>query len=150
MTQSITIIHAVTEHIEEVAPLFDAYRCWYGKTSDLDGARRFLAERLSAAESEIFFLRVDNQPVAFTQLYPLFSSVAMERIWILNDLFVSEPFRTQGLGTLLLEAAAEFARGVGAIRLELETAVDNKAAQKAYEALGWVRDTTFAHYSIDV
>src|SRR5262249_39592215 len=40
--------------VELVAPLFDAYRRFYGQPPDLDGARRFLAERLSRGESVVY------------------------------------------------------------------------------------------------
>ena len=148
MADSIEIVHAGAEHLQEIVPLFDAYRCWYGERSDADGAHRFLAQRLAAAESEIFFVRMKSQPVAFTQLYPLFSSLAMDHIWLLNDLFVADFARGRGIGTLLLETAAEFARSLGAVRMELATALDNKTVQSVYEAHGWVRDTEFVHYSL--
>ncbi len=133
-----------------MAPLFDAYRCWYGQESDPEAAFSFIRQRLHAGESEIFFARIDDRPVAFTQLYPVFSSVSMGRVWILNDLYVDESVRRQGVGTILLETAAEFARELGAIRLQLETKHDNTAAQSAYEAHGWERETDFIHYTLSV
>ena len=150
MTDEIEIVHALPNHVDEVAPLFDAYRVWYGEESDPAGAHHFLSQRLTANESEIFFARRGDQPVAFTQLYPVFSSVSMGRVWILNDLYVGESARRQGVGTILLEAAAEFARTLGAIRLELETEQTNTAAQAAYEALGWQKNSKFLHYSLEV
>ena len=74
------------------------------------------------------------------------ASLAMERIWLLNDLYVVDSVRGQGIGTLLLETAAEFARAMGAVRLELATEVDNHTAQSVYEAHGWKKDTQFLHY----
>jgi GNAT superfamily N-acetyltransferase len=150
MTDEIEIVHALPNHVDEVVPLFDAYRVWYGEDSDPDGAHHFISQRLSANESEIFFARRGDQPVAFVQLYPVFSSVSMGRVWILNDLYVGESARRQGVGTILLEAAAEFARALGAIRLELETEQTNTAAQAAYEALGWQKTSKFLHYSLEV
>lgn len=150
MTDEIEIVHAQPDHAGDVAPLFDAYRCWYGQTSDPDGAFSFIRERLRAGESEIFFARQDGRSVAFTQLYPVFSSVSMGRVWILNDLYVDSSARRQGLGTILLETAAEFAKALGAVRLQLETKHDNTAAQAAYEALGWEQNTEFLHYSLSV
>lgn len=150
MTSELEIVHAQPKHAGDVAPLFDAYRCWYGADSDPDGAFSFIRDRLRASESEIFFARMDDRPVAFTQLYPVFSSVSMGRVWILNDLYVDDSVRRQGVGTVLLETAAEFARALGAIRLQLETKHDNMAAQAAYEALGWERNTEFINYTLHV
>jgi hypothetical protein len=41
--------------VDAVAPLFDAYRQFYGQRSDLAAARAFLEERLRREESVIFF-----------------------------------------------------------------------------------------------
>ncbi len=150
MTDQFQIVHAQPTHVDDVAPLFDAYRCWYGEKSDPDGARYFISQRLTAHESEIFYACCGDQAVAFAQVYPVFSSVSMERVWILNDLYVDESVRRQGVGTLLLETASEFAQALGAIRLELETKHDNKIAQAAYEALGWKQNADFVRYSLDV
>jgi len=150
MTEEIEVVHARPDHVDEIAPMFDAYRCWYGKPTDLDGARHFISQRLTLNEAEIFFARQGSNPIGFVQLYPMFSSVSMGRIWILNDLFIDESARRQGVGTILLETAAEFARALGAIRLQLETKPDNSAAQAAYEALGWKQDTEFLNYSLDL
>ncbi|MGH8426671.1 MAG: hypothetical protein ACRES7_01640 [Gammaproteobacteria bacterium] len=84
------IRRAELSDLDALAPLFDAYRSFYGRKSDLYGARTFLEERLQREESIIFLAELDSQPAGFTQLYPLFSSVNMSRIWILNDLYVTE------------------------------------------------------------
>lgn len=148
MRDDLEIIHATQADLEDAAALFDAYRVWYGSRSDLDGARNFLAQRLRHGESELFMARVGVEAVGFAQLYPVFSSVSMGPVWILNDLYVVESCRRTGVGTVLLEAAAEFGRQTGAIRLELATGVDNRAAQQAYAAHGWVKNEDFLHYSL--
>jgi ribosomal protein S18 acetylase RimI-like enzyme len=72
------------EQVELVAPLFDAYRQFYNQLPDLDGARRFLVERLGRGESVIYVVVEGGRALGFTQLYPSFSSVSMRPIWILN------------------------------------------------------------------
>ena len=79
----------------------------------------------------------DGTPAGFTQLYPTFSSVRAARVWVLNDLFVAPGARKRGVAQALLDAAAAFARGDGAIRLELETTPENATAQALYRAAGW-------------
>ena len=142
------VIHATVNDIEAIAPLFDQYRVWYGMESDLNGARNFLSHRLQNSESVVFLAVVDTTPVAFAQLYPLFSSVSMESVWLLNDLFVSEANRKQGIGTTMLETIAQFGRETGALRMELATEVDNFAAQTLYKSRGWQQNETFLHYSL--
>ena len=136
------------EDLESVVPLFDGYRQFYGRTSDLALARSFLRERIANKESVIFLAQIDGAPAGFIQLYPSFTSTGAARIWILNDLFVAPASRGQGIAGLLLERAAGFARETGAVRLGLSTAVTNHAAQALYERHGWKRDTQFFNYQL--
>lgn len=147
----ITTRQADLADIDTLAPLFDAYRQFYGRASDLSGARAFLHARLHHGES-VVFLAFDaaGQAVGFTQLYPSFSSTAMARIFVLNDLFVCASARQQGVGTGLLTAAADHARSAGAVRLTLSTATTNATAQAVYAAAGWERETQFHVYNLTV
>jgi GNAT superfamily N-acetyltransferase len=143
------IRQAAISDLELVVPLFDAYRQFYGQSSDPELARRFIHERLEAGEP-IIFLAIDGvgSAVGFAQLFPSFSSVSAARILILNDLFVAPAGRRQGVGTLLLHAAEEFGRSVGAVRLTLSTEVTNLTAQSVYERDGWVRQTRYYSYDL--
>ena len=69
------------------------------------------------------------------------------RVWVLNDLYVDADARRHGVAQALLDAAADFARDDGAIRLELETTPDNRTAQALYESGGWQRyDDTLRYH----
>ena len=148
-TQNIFVRRASLADVELVAPLFDAYRQFYGQTPELVLAREFLRQRLQREQSVIFLaLRSDGAAAGFTQLYPSFSSASAQRIFILNDLFIDPSARRRGVGQRLLDAAAEFGRSEGAIRLTLSTAHTNTAAQALYEAHGWRRDEIFRSYHL--
>jgi len=144
---TITIRQAALDDLDAIAPLFDAYRQFYGRPSDPDGARAFLDDRLQRRESVVLLAFDGEQAVGFTQLYPSFSSVSLAPIQILNDLYVDPSARKHGVGTQLLSAAVEYARSVGAIRLTLTTATTNLPAQRVYEAAGWKRDDVFYVYN---
>jgi GNAT superfamily N-acetyltransferase len=134
--------------LDVLAPLFDAYRRFYRAPGDLEGARRFLLDRFSHNQSVIFLAFDGDVPIGFTQLYPSFSSVSMARIFVLNDLFVAPEVRGRGAGAALLNAAAEFGRRAGAVRLVLSTELNNTTAQAVYEHNGWQRDTVFCSYNL--
>lgn len=145
----ITVRRAQLADVATVAPLFDAYRQFYGKPSDPELAARFLTERIANGESVVYVAETrDGQAVGFTQLYPSFSSVSAGRIYIVNDLFVAPAARRANVGRALLHAAGEFARGKGALRLSLSTARSNEQAQALYESEGWARDEQYYHYSL--
>lgn len=144
------IIQASKENLEQLIPLFDSYRVFYAQVSDQEAARVFLADRFSKVDS-VIFLALDSEEngVGFTQLYPSYSSVKMQRTYILNDLFVSEKARKQGVGEALMERAKQFAKEQNSCGLTLETNTNNPA-QSLYKKLGWKKDTTVNHYTWEV
>ncbi|WP_449401201.1 N-acetyltransferase family protein [Chryseobacterium wanjuense] len=81
------------QDLQQLAELFDQYRVFYHKESDIPAAESFLKERIENKDSEIFVAESDGKLVGFVQLYPLFSSTRMKRYWLLNDLYVNENHR---------------------------------------------------------
>jgi aminoglycoside 6'-N-acetyltransferase I len=51
--------------------------------------------------------------------------------------YVAEDWRQQGIGTELLRAAEDWARGQGCIEMASDTRIDNQVSQRAHEALGF-------------
>jgi ribosomal protein S18 acetylase RimI-like enzyme len=151
MTQEqLEVRQATIADVAEVAALFDGYRKFYRAASDIEGARRFLAERLANRQSVIILASVAAKAAGFTQLYPSFSSLSMAPVLVLNDLFVSPEARGHGVGRALLDAAAEYGRQVGAVRLVLQTEATNTPAQALYERAGWKRELSFWSYNLSL
>jgi GNAT superfamily N-acetyltransferase len=134
---SVEIKKAGIENLKEAVPLFDAYRVFYKQPSDEKAAADFLRDRMINNESVIFLAYVNNVAVGLCQLYPLFSSVGMQRVWLLNDLYVNENARGQGVAAALLQRAKEFGIETNARWVSLETAADNLTAQSIYDKNGW-------------
>lgn len=132
----------------DVVPLFNAYREFYGQSSDLQQAEQFIQERVMGAESIIFLAYLEEEPVGFAQLFPVFSSVAMKRAFLLNDLFVAKQARKQGVAQALMEQCYSYCQQEDARYMMLETARDNVQAQKLYEKMGMTVDETVYYYSI--
>jgi len=132
----------------DVVPLFNAYREFYGQSSDLQQAEQFIQERVMGAESIIFLAYLEEEPVGFAQLFPVFSSVAMKRAFLLNDLFVANQARKQGVAQALMEQCYIYCQQEDARYMMLETARDNVQAQKLYEKMGMTIDETVYYYSI--
>ena len=143
------ITRATEADAATIAPLFDAYRQFYQRPGDLERAHSFLADRIAKQESVVFFCHPRNArttPVAFTQLYPMFSSLSMAPSWVLNDLFVAAGWRRSGIARLLLAAADQHARDSGAIGIALETQHTNHAAQALYKSFGYEDADDTKHY----
>jgi len=137
--------------LPQVADLFNQYRIWYGKTSDLEGAKQFLQDRITTNESVIFLAtNEDGKAVGFTQLYPIFSSTRMKRMWLLNDLFVHADARGKGFSKLLIKAAQDHCRKTGGCAVMLETQKSNDIGNNLYPATGFVLNTGQNFYEWEV
>jgi ribosomal protein S18 acetylase RimI-like enzyme len=148
---TIKALRADTAQLDAVAQLFDAYRGFYEQPSNLAQSRAFIAERMAAEESAIFLAQDEHgEALGFVQLYPTFSSIDAHRTWLLSDLFTTPAARGRGVGRLLMNTARAFALETGAKGLVLETATDNFTAQGLYESLGYVRDTGYYTYMLDL
>lgn len=146
MTSQAEIVTATLDHLDDLVPLFDAYRVFYKQDSDLQKARTFLSERMYLRESVIFLAYLDSIPVGFTQLYPSFSSTTAQRIWILNDLYIVPNLRGKRIGSLLIQKAKSFAEQFQAGGLTLATSKSNLSGQKLYEREGFKLDDEYLDY----
>jgi len=141
-----TVVQATITDLDALTELFDLYRLFYQQSTDLDGAKAFLNDRLNNGESVVFMAFDDTEAIGFVQLYPSFSSVSMKRTWVLNDLYVKEQGRGKGFGEALIRRAIAFAEGAGAKGVLLETGKDNVTAQRLYEKIGFVRETNHFYF----
>lgn len=148
--QAVTVTEATSHDLDDAAALFDAYRVFYRQASDIAAARSFLAERFKRRDSVVLLARHQGAAIGFVQLYPSLSSVSMQRIWILNDLYVAPGGRRVGAGRRLMDLARQLAHASGAIRLELTTEKTNTIAQALYHSCGYVRDDVFYKYILTV
>jgi ribosomal protein S18 acetylase RimI-like enzyme len=149
VTAQVHVRRATSGDAERVAPLFDAYRQFYGLGPDPALSRRFIAERLERDESIVLLAQsADGTSLGFVQMYPTFASLRAARVMVLYDLFVAPTARRSGVARSLMDAAVVEARNAGAVALTLQTARTNHAAQRLYESLGWHRDEAFYEYEL--
>ena len=141
------IVEATSQNLDELALLFDSYRMFYRKPSDVEGAKKFLGERMNQKQSVIYLALDDSGEVlGFAQLYPLFSSTRMKPLWLLNDLYVKEEHRRKGIARLLIEHCKALAMHHGAAGLSLETESTNHIGNHLYPATGFDMDTEHNFY----
>lgn len=128
-----TTIHDLTQ----LAELFDQYRVFYHKESDIPAAENFLKERIENKDSEIFVAEQNGNLTGFVQLFPIFSSTRMKRYWLLNDLYVNENHRGKGFSKELIEEAKQLAKSTDACGVLLETGKSNDIGNQLYPACGF-------------
>ncbi len=149
-TTTIRIVHAEMEDLERLLPAFGAYREFYGLSAALHECRYFLFNRLMNEDSLILLAEnpQTEKLLGFAQLYPTFSSLALNQIWILNDLYIDPQARRRGVATRLIGYARDFLRERGDEAIVLETAPDNAAAKALYEGTGFSKDDAFDRYRL--
>jgi GNAT superfamily N-acetyltransferase len=133
--------------LQATAILFDEYRQFYGQKSDLNASTIFLTERIEKQDSVLIGVFDHLKQIGFVQLYPCFSSIAMKRKLILNDLYVSESSRRVGAASTLLKAAEKHAVDTGAYSLVLATQLTNISARTLYKKAGWTEEQEFINYN---
>jgi len=145
----LTVIEAGLKELTQLATLFDQYRQFYQQPPDLEGAYEFIKLRISQGESKLYLALDDTKrALGFVQLYPTFSSVSMQRSWLLNDLFVAPPYRSIGVATALLNKARQLGVESRAKELTLCTASDNHKAQSLYQSHQFQTVRDFVYYKL--
>jgi len=133
----ISIRPATEADLNQLSELFDLYRVFYRKSSDIPAARNFLHERFKSNDSCVFVAADEDRLVGFTQLYSQLSSTRMKKFWVLNDLFVKVEYRGRGISKMLIDAAKEKAKETGGLGLMLETEKTNMIGNQLYPATGF-------------
>jgi GNAT superfamily N-acetyltransferase len=137
--------------LEELLPLIGAYQRFY-EVEDIDEGRNRAFFRRFLAPSEDGLLlgaRSEGKLVGYACLYWHFSSLEACESVLMNDLFVDESARGQGVGRTLIEAAAAVAREREVPFVEWSTAPDNETAQRLYDSTGAER-TEWHSYELRV
>jgi GNAT superfamily N-acetyltransferase len=132
------IAPVAAEELEELLPLIAAYQRFY-EVEEIDEERNGAFFRRFLAPSEDGLLlgaRVDGRLRGYACLYWHFSSTEACESVLMNDLYVAESARGQGIGRALIEATADIARERGAPFVEWSTAPDNRTAQRLYDTTG--------------
>jgi len=124
--------------LERLLPAIAAYQRFY-EVADIDDERNraFFARFISPSDDgAILVARAGDEIRGYACLYWHLSSLAAAETVLMNDLFVGEDARGEGVGRALIEASAAVARERGAVWLEWCTAPDNVRAQALYDSTG--------------
>ena len=126
--------------LENLSDLFNSYRMFYGKKSDLKVANEFLRSRIENKDSKIFVCDLNNELSGFVQLYPIFSSTRVSKYWLLNDLFVDIEKRGKGYSKLLIDRSKELVIESKACGMMLETEKSNDIGNMLYPSTGFKKN----------
>ena len=150
MSDELQIKIAQPDDFEKIGEVFNLYRQFYEKESNIEACRNYIYERLINNEAQIFYIENEKECMGITQLYTTFDSLELSKKIILYDLYVRSEYRNKGIGRMLMNAAKSFAEKKGVTSIELSTSINNKNAQSLYESLEYQRDTEFYDYYLAI
>ena len=144
---------ATIQDLDQLTTLFDQYLLFYKRPSNVEKHKSYLKERLENNEAIIFMAFDDestDKAIGFTLIYPTFSSILLNKILILNDLYVDSTIRNKGTGEQLILKTVELAKELNIKLVRLRTAKNNIVAQGLYHKMGFVRDELVYTYDLTV
>lgn len=130
--------------------LVDEYRTFHQTNISPGHTQAYLEKHLQQGAVNWLVARdvQSQQLMGFVSLFPSYSTLALEPIWILNELGVSSHFRGKGVAKALISHAMTFATETGAIRIELKTSMGNHNARALYKTLGFEIDEGNVYYRV--
>ena len=150
MSDELQIKIAQPDDFEKIGEVFNLYRQFYEKESNIEACRNYIYERLINNEAQIFYIENEKECMGITQLYTTFDSLELSKKIILYDLYVRSEYRNKGIGRMLMNASKSFAEKKVVTSIELSTSINNKNAQSLYESLDYQRDTEFYDYYLAI
>jgi GNAT superfamily N-acetyltransferase len=131
------------EDLDELLRLVRAYCDFYGvapSDEDLIWLSGVLIDDPEREGLQLIARDADGDAAGFATIYWSWSTTDAARIGVMNDLFVAESARGQGLAELLIEACRAECAQRGARRLTWQTAPDDSRAQAVYDRVGGNRE----------
>lgn len=145
MSENLRIAPLAADELQELLPLIAAYQRFY-EVEDVDDERNraFFARFLAPSEDGLLLGAWGGaeseaqgggreELLGYACLYWHFTSLVPAETVLMNDLYVVESARGQGVGRALIETSATVGRDRGAHLLQWVTGPDNKTAQRLYD-----------------
>jgi GNAT superfamily N-acetyltransferase len=138
MPTEVRVEPVAAAQLEELLPLIAAYQRFY-EVEEIDDERnraffaRFLAP---GGEGMLLGARRGGELLGYACLFWSFTSLVPAETVLMNDLYVVESARGEGVGRALIAASAAVARERGAHHLEWATQPGNRRAQRLYDSTG--------------
>ena len=145
-------VEPVTEaELPELLPLMRGYCDFYGVEPPDDLLLAMSRTLLADPDSEgVQLIARDDEgrAIGFATIFWTWSTSSAARIGTMNDLYVAPEGRGSGAAEALIRACVDRCRERGAVRLEWQTALDNRRAQAVYERVGGKRER-WLDYSLE-
>jgi len=151
VAQSFSIAAATVRDCRECAGLLVEQLDEHGVTASVEQMARVLETVVVDPGRGFLLLARDNSRIiAVAYVATILSAEHCGLVAWLEELYVIPRHRSRGIGTALLTAVLERARGTGVVAMDLEVAADHSRAQSLYRRFGfrpldrsrWVKELT--------
>lgn len=143
--------------LADLLPLLHSYCQFYQQTEGIpitSDERLLSVSRALIADPtheglQLLVRRVDDRtPLGFATIYWNWSTLKGGRLAIMEDLYVKDEFRGQGIADQVIAECARHARDHRALCLTWQTSVSNARAQSVYDRCGGVKSDRWLNYSL--
>ncbi|WP_262286040.1 N-acetyltransferase [Micromonospora sp. MA102] len=122
---------------EPVVALFDDYRAHYGQPPSAPRTRAWLHDQVAQRRLAVAAAVRGEQVCGFITTAVIPASLLLGAAWSIRDLYVDPHHRRGGVAKALLQHVVDEARAAGALRVSLQTEVDNTPARTLYAEVGF-------------
>ncbi|MDQ0193653.1 GNAT family N-acetyltransferase [Paenibacillus wynnii] len=96
-----------------------------------------------------FVVEENGRLVGFATLYFTFSTMKADKIAVMNDLFVTEPYRDTELESQLFLACKNYCINQGYANMTWITSINNTRAQSFFNTMNAFQGKDWVHFSIN-
>lgn len=89
----------------------------------------------------LLLIEKEKKVIGFANLMTIFSVWSHGKALILDDLYINEEFRGNGIGRSVMQFIENYGRENGCKRLQFQSEYTNPEAHKFYEQLGYVSES---------
>jgi len=138
LNKEVTVRSAITSDLGSMTSLLEElFTIEIDFTPDVRRQRLGLASLMSNPDATLLVALINKEIVGMCTLQPLVSTAEGGIVGIVEDLVVSEKWRGQGIGSVLIDAIEKVAIEQKMSRLQLLTDMGNEPADQFYRKHTW-------------
>jgi len=144
----LTIGNIIPTDVSDVIALIREFAAFEDLSDFCEVTEQTLTEAIfgEKAVADGLIARDSETPIGYAIFYPNFASFRGQRGLYLEDIYVQDKYRGQGVGEAMIREVARIGASRGFERLDLLVLDWNAPALKFYEKLGAVRDDNERHF----
>jgi GNAT superfamily N-acetyltransferase len=134
----VQFVPAALDDLPALRAMMPGVYVYDGELPDVDRWAAAAMELISHPDQgRIWMIHLDGQAIGYLAATYGFSLEFYGRGIVIDELFVAEAYRSQGIGRQAIEFVEDFARGQGLHSLTLDVDIANVRGQQFYQARGF-------------